>query len=80
MSLKNPEASINWKIEYQIHHKNDRPEYWYRQQNWYQCVDEKEEIQEFLLRSGDQNSVQCCLVSATAGEVPGWHEIKYRVM
>ena len=60
--------------------KNDRPEYWYRQQDWYQCVDEKEEIQEFLLRSGDQNSVQCCLVSATAGEVPGWHEMKYRVL
>ena len=40
----------------------------------------KQVIQEFLLRSGDQNSVQCCLVSATAGDVPGWHEIKYRVL
>ncbi len=40
----------------------------------------KQETQEFLLRSGDQNSVQCCLVSATEGVVPGRHEMKYRVL
>jgi hypothetical protein len=41
-------------------------------------VDEKVGIQAFLLQSGDQNSEQYYPVSITAGENPGWHEMKYR--
>jgi len=41
-------------------------------------VDEKVEIQAFLLQSGYQNSEHFYPVSITKGENPDWHEMKYR--
>ena len=58
--------------------KNDLPVCCYKHQDSYQYVDEKVGIQGFLLQSGDQNSEQYYPVSITAGENPGWHEMKYR--
>jgi len=41
-------------------------------------VGEKVRIKAFILQSGDKNSEQYYPVSITAGENPGWHEMKYR--